>query len=206
MSERDQDSRTLPKGADDADSAINFSREKRNSRVGSLASPTSSAPHGVYPPINAGSLSAEEQAAQLQENHQALTQAEAAIEADSHSYGTSSNAEDDFADDGYDSDSLQSASTSLTSSVRNFAFENGRRYHKFREGTYNFPNDDTEQDREDMKHAMVMNLCQQLHFAPISENTQRILDMGTGTGIWAIESKSFSGLEEFARRVIEEVG
>jgi hypothetical protein len=70
-------------------------------------------------------------------------------------------------------------------------FENGRRYHKFREGAYNFPNDETEQDREDMKHAMVVNLCgRRLHFADIGENPQNILDMGTGTGIWAIESES----------------
>jgi len=42
--------------------------------------------------------------------------------------------------------------------------------------------------REDMKHAMIVNLCQKLHFAPI-QDPQRILDMGTGTGIWAIESR-----------------
>lgn len=40
-----------------------------------------------------------------------------------------------------------------------------------------------------MKHAMMVNLCQTLHFAPIGDNPQNILDMGTGTGIWAIESE-----------------
>lgn len=94
---------------------------------------------------------------------------------------------DNVFDDGYESDGPQSASTSLTSSVRHYAFENGRRYHRFREGQYNFPNDDSEQDREDMKHAMVMQLCQQHHFAPIGSHPQNILDMGTGTGIWAME-------------------
>ncbi len=74
--------------------------------------------------------------------------------------------------------------------MREYTFENGRRYHKFREGQYNFPNDDSEQDREDMKHAMVVNLCQTLHFAPIGKDPGNILDMGTGTGIWAIESES----------------
>lgn len=35
---------------------------------------------------------------------------------------------------------------------------------------------------------MVVNLCGgALHFSPI-QNPQRILDMGTGTGIWAIDS------------------
>lgn len=74
---------------------------------------------------------------------------------------------DPFSDDGYETDSNLSASTSLASSVYNYAYENGRRYHKFREGTYNFPNDDAEQEREDMKHGMVVNLCQVLHFAPV---------------------------------------
>jgi hypothetical protein len=90
------------------------------------------------------------------------------------------------------------ASKSLTSSIRNHAFENGRRYHRFREGAYNFPNDDKEQDREDMKHDIIVSLCQQLHFAPLEAHPQNILDMGTGTGIWAIESMYFQisiGLE-----------
>jgi hypothetical protein len=79
--------------------------------------------------------------------------------------------------------------------VHNYRFENGRRYHIFREGAYNFPNDETEQDREDLKHAMVLNLCGgRLHFANIGENPQNILDMGTGTGIWAIESESSSNI------------
>jgi hypothetical protein len=96
-------------------------------------------------------------------------------------------------DAGYESDTASSASTSLSSSVREYLYENGRRYHKFREGRYNFPNDDVEQEREDMKHAMVKMLCQQLYFAPIGDHPQEILDIGTGTGIWAIESRLSSG-------------
>ncbi|KAH6854984.1 S-adenosyl-L-methionine-dependent methyltransferase [Chaetomium sp. MPI-CAGE-AT-0009] len=90
-------------------------------------------------------------------------------------------------DDGYGTDSNTTASTSLADSVRDYIFENGRRYHKFREGRYNFPNDDVEQQREDMKHAMVKMLCGQLYFAPIGEHPHEVLDIGTGTGIWAIE-------------------
>ncbi|KAI0602629.1 S-adenosyl-L-methionine-dependent methyltransferase [Biscogniauxia sp. FL1348] len=90
-------------------------------------------------------------------------------------------------DAGYESDTETTASTSIASSIFNHSFEHGRRYHKFREGSYNFPNDDVEQQREDMKHAMVKMLCQKLHFAPIGRNPQEILDVGTGTGIWAIE-------------------
>lgn len=96
---------------------------------------------------------------------------------------------DQESDLGYESDRASYASTSLSSSVRDYLFENGRRYHRFREGRYNFPNDEPEQDREDMKHACVKMLCQdQLFFAPIEDgNLQNILDIGTGTGIWAIE-------------------
>jgi hypothetical protein len=125
-------------------------------------------------------LTAEEQAAQDLENAQAAHQAETSILVDSDRSSPPSDA-------GYETDSIISASTSMATSVRDFAFENGRRYHKFREGRYNFPNDDSEQDREDMKHAMVGNLCQALHFAPIGPSPHEILDMGTGTGIWAIE-------------------
>jgi len=126
-------------------------------------------------------LTAEEQEAQDLEHTAAAQQAQDQIDVDSGEDGQS------ISDAGYESASLGSASTSISSAVRDYAFENGRRYHKFREGAYNFPNDDSEQDREDMKHAMMVNLCQRLHFAPLVEGGGNILDMGTGTGIWAIE-------------------
>ncbi|KAF2452932.1 methyltransferase domain-containing protein [Lineolata rhizophorae] len=93
-------------------------------------------------------------------------------------------------DSSYETDSVAGGSemTSLSSSVRDYTFENGRRYHRFREGAYNFPNDDAEQDREDMKHALVVAACgDKLAFAPIGNKPQRIIDLGTGTGIWCIE-------------------
>lgn len=118
---------------------------------------------------------------------EALSQAEASIVAESLD---ASSIPDDGTDGGYDSDGFSSGSTSAESSVRDYMYENGRRYHRFREGTYNFPNDDVEQEREDMKHAMVKLLCsQKLHFAPIGDYPQEVLDVGTGTGIWAIESE-----------------
>lgn len=90
-------------------------------------------------------------------------------------------------DEGFDSASSYAASTSVSSSVRDYVFENARRYHKFKEGRYLLPNDEPEQEREDMKHAMVVNLTQgKLHIAPL-RNPQKIIDIGTGTGIWAID-------------------
>ncbi|KAK3314866.1 methyltransferase type 12 [Apodospora peruviana] len=96
---------------------------------------------------------------------------------------------DDDDDDGYQSDGPSSdATTSISSNIRDYTWENNRRYHKYKEGRYAFPNDEPEQEREDMRHAMVLHLCGgRLHFAPIGENPQKILDVGTGTGIWAID-------------------
>jgi hypothetical protein len=92
-------------------------------------------------------------------------------------------------DEGYQTDVRSAKSTSISSSVRDYVFENNRRYHKFKEGRYLIPNDDEEQEREDMKHALVLNLCGgKLHLAPF-ESPNKILDIGTGTGIWAIDSK-----------------
>jgi len=153
-------------------------------------SPKSSSPRNSVA-IPYSELSPEAQAAQDAETESAVTQAQEEIEIDSGADAASVSG----SDAGYETDSVGSASTSLASSVRDYAFENGRRYHKFREGTYNFPNDDSEQDREDMKHAMMVNLLGgKLHFAPIGENPQNVLDMGTGTGIWAIESEFFASM------------
>jgi len=62
------------------------------------------------------------------------------------------------------------------------------RYHRYRDGKYPIPNDDIEQNREDMKHAMCLELTDgKLVFAPIGDNPQKVIDLGTGTGIWAID-------------------
>jgi len=85
-------------------------------------------------------------------------------------------------------DDLSTFTQSLTSSVLNYAFENGRRYHAFREGAYAFPNDERENERLDMQHHMLtMAIGDKLHLAPISSNLQSVLDIGTGTGMWCIQ-------------------
>jgi len=91
----------------------------------------------------------------------------------------------------YDSgvgDDTSSYTTSISSSVLNYPVENGRRYHAYREGTYSFPNDESEQHRMDLHHEMALKACDgKLHVAPL-ENPKRILDIGTGTGIWSVEA------------------
>ncbi|PGH17407.1 hypothetical protein AJ80_04863 [Polytolypa hystricis UAMH7299] len=93
-------------------------------------------------------------------------------------------------DSEYDAQSLlSSASTSLESCVEHYRYEHGRRYHGYRDGSYPIPNDELEQNRLDMMHHIwrLMN-DGPLFRAPIPPNPQRILDMGTGTGIWAINA------------------
>ncbi|KPM42793.1 hypothetical protein AK830_g3750 [Neonectria ditissima] len=70
--------------------------------------------------------------------------------------------------------------------IEHTELSNGRRYHAFRQGAYLVPNDEEEQERMDLVHHIyTLVLDGQLHLAPISENPQRVLDIGTGTGIWA---------------------
>ncbi|KAL3422374.1 methyltransferase [Phlyctema vagabunda] len=83
---------------------------------------------------------------------------------------------------------ISSTSTSLTSSIRDYKYENGRRYHAYREGEYVLPNDEKEQDRMDLHHHVFrLSLGGLLYRSPLPKTPQRVLDLGTGTGIWAVE-------------------
>lgn len=89
-------------------------------------------------------------------------------------------------------------------------YENGRRYHAYRSGQYVLPNDEDEQERLDLQHHIWRLLLQgALYTAPLkipkpgdptvtAATTEggegvgdggdfRILDLGCGTGIWAID-------------------
>lgn len=90
--------------------------------------------------------------------------------------------EDEF-DVTEDWESRSSGTTSITSSIYAHSYEHGRRYQYFKYGRYPIPNDDDEQNREDMKHAMLLELTDgKLFYAPTGDNPQQILDIGTGTG------------------------
>ncbi|WQF84642.1 Putative S-adenosyl-L-methionine-dependent methyltransferase superfamily [Colletotrichum destructivum] len=87
--------------------------------------------------------------------------------------------------------SLASSTTSVTSSVLGYRLENGRTYHAYKEGKYLMPNDDREIDRLDLQHNLfIRTFDDRLGTAPPNEpgaNVGRVLDVGTGSGSWAID-------------------
>ena len=96
---------------------------------------------------------------------------------------TASNSDSDSAFGGE-----STASTSIASTILNYEYSNGRRYHGYRSGAYILPNDEQEQDRLDLlHHIFLLILGGKLYDAPIPAAPQRVLDIGTGTGIWAID-------------------
>jgi hypothetical protein len=110
----------------------------------------------------------------------------------------------------HDGGGLASSTTSLTDSILKFRVENGRTYHAYKvlvllmtptlayapqlthskDGAYAFPNDERENDRLDFQHHIYnLTLSGRLYTAPIpkTQTLHRVLDVGTGTGIWAID-------------------
>lgn len=88
---------------------------------------------------------------------------------------------------GGDTDSVGSDLSSITSSVFEYQYENGRRYHAYRAGRYLMPNDEKEQERLDvLHHCFRLLLDGDLCYTKL-DNPSTILDIGTGTGIWAVQ-------------------
>ncbi|KAF8446835.1 TAM domain methyltransferase [Terfezia claveryi] len=81
-----------------------------------------------------------------------------------------------------------STTTSVAPSVFSYTYANGRRYHSDRfKAEYFMPNDEIEQRRLDLYHHIFgLLLDGKLYTAPL-KHPQRILDVGTGTGLWAID-------------------
>lgn len=143
------------------DSTLGDGQSLAGSEAESLSGMAKAMPHEGGPPIT-----------QL-EAVAALEQAEQGVEAGSG-----------YSDDGYGTDGASATSQSLATSAREFIYEHGRRYHSYKADVnpYLFPNDDREQDREDLKHAMFLKLFNKtLHFAPVPSDAN-VLDLGTGTG------------------------
>ncbi|KAF4918480.1 Secondary metabolism regulator LAE1 [Colletotrichum viniferum] len=96
--------------------------------------------------------------------------------------------DDEFEGSDYGESLVSSGFTSLASRVMRHSHEGGRRYQSFLQGIYPLPNDETEQFREEMKHQLIKRLLDgNDYLSPINDSPQKIMDVGTGTGLWAVE-------------------
>ncbi|KAF1850461.1 S-adenosyl-L-methionine-dependent methyltransferase [Cucurbitaria berberidis CBS 394.84] len=92
-------------------------------------------------------------------------------------------------DQGYAESTNTSYLSSIASSVLRGVHENGRTYASYGKTLQGIPIDEKEQDRNDLQHAkFLLLLGGKLYLAPIAEDPQKILDIGTGSGIWAIDT------------------
>ncbi|PHH67896.1 hypothetical protein CDD83_6358 [Cordyceps sp. RAO-2017] len=78
--------------------------------------------------------------------------------------------------------SVDGDSHSLTDSIRQHVVDGRLRYHAYHAGLYAFPNDETEQYRDDLKHSLTIHLCDGNYFyAPchgLLERGAQVLDLG----------------------------
>ncbi|KAK7923003.1 S-adenosyl-L-methionine-dependent methyltransferase [Apiospora marii] len=88
-------------------------------------------------------------------------------------------------------DNSASSTQSLSSSVLQYRTIHGRRYHSLRgdnDTEYWQPNDEQQNlYAEYSHHANLLLLDGRLFLAPIPDNVQNVLDVGTGIGQWAID-------------------
>ncbi|KAM6510100.1 hypothetical protein FALCPG4_017728 [Fusarium falciforme] len=92
---------------------------------------------------------------------------------------------------GYESDVTADSDIDSTASITSSIFENqyfqGRTYANPKYGKHWAPNDEEQLEALDIiHHWLTLMLDNKLYLAPIGDNPQSILDVGTGTGIWAI--------------------
>ncbi|KAF4338324.1 hypothetical protein FBEOM_7789 [Fusarium beomiforme] len=98
---------------------------------------------------------------------------------------------DDIPDDADSSlgTDAESSTASVSSSILHYRSIQGRTFHsdKF-VADYAFPNDEQQLESVDISHHYLTVLLDgQLYLAPIGDNIQKALDVGTGSGIWAID-------------------
>jgi SAM-dependent methyltransferase len=101
---------------------------------------------------------------------------------------TVDSSEENIYDSDFDIDEVASSTTSI--STRQYLFEkrNGRTYHSYRsEQNYVLPNDEPERDRLDIQFWAIHEVIGDYIHAPIGSDPHNILDVGTGTGLWAID-------------------
>ncbi|KAH7257840.1 S-adenosyl-L-methionine-dependent methyltransferase [Fusarium tricinctum] len=98
-------------------------------------------------------------------------------------------AEDDDADSAV-GDDVASSTESISSSILHYRTIHGRTYHSERgNAQYWTPNDEHHNESMDINHHLLsLSLESKLYLAPLKkDDIQKVLDVGTGTGIWAID-------------------
>jgi SAM-dependent methyltransferase len=97
-------------------------------------------------------------------------------------------ADDTIDDEGFAQSISTSYATSIATAIRRGVEENGRTYPAYGKHLAALPIDESELERNDMQHCkFTLILDGRLHLAPIGDSPQKILDLGTGSGIWAID-------------------
>ncbi|KAF9768001.1 hypothetical protein IL306_014757 [Fusarium sp. DS 682] len=83
------------------------------------------------------------------------------------------------------------STASLTSSIGNYIQEEGHTYHSYGLRRYMLPNDESWIELEDLLHHLLHRIV--LNGKPLlcltGDIDGRVLDVGTGTGLWAMEGK-----------------
>ncbi|RFN45506.1 hypothetical protein FIE12Z_10269 [Fusarium flagelliforme] len=98
-------------------------------------------------------------------------------------------ARDDSDADSSIGDDVASSTTSVSSSILEYRKFHGRTYHSDKyDSEYFAPNDERQRDSMDITHhSLTLLLDGKLTLAPIKEGPMKVLDVGTGSGIWAID-------------------
>ncbi|RXG43129.1 hypothetical protein VDGE_09074 [Verticillium dahliae] len=82
------------------------------------------------------------------------------------------------------------STASLRSSILEFQTENGRTYHSLSAGKYVLPNDEASRVPILIRSVHNLNFLTydyRLALCPKNNGAKRVLDMGTGTGVWAVD-------------------
>lgn len=82
-----------------------------------------------------------------------------------------------------------SSTASISSSILEYRTINGRTYHSDRGNSqYWGANDNLQNETLDIQnHVFTLAQGGKLHYAPLPERIEKVVDIGTGTGIWAID-------------------
>ncbi|KAH7185148.1 S-adenosyl-L-methionine-dependent methyltransferase [Fusarium flagelliforme] len=127
-----------------------------------------------------------------QKSHRSGTDREAAdaagLQTAEHWANLAQEPHDDDTDSTLESD-VESSTASMSSSILNYRTIKGRTYHSERGNAEYWASNDAQQNEaiDIIHHYLLLALDEKLHLAPVKDDVKSVLDVGTGTGIWAID-------------------